>query len=102
MTEQTNNGKAYNITVTPISDVDSTPNAKGTPKLKFRAKVTLRGRETERTVVAQGAAVAKIDGKIVAGEPVALRVLFSNAPANDEGKGGEFLTVVDLPRAKAA
>lgn len=99
-------GKGYNITLTPKGQIDTTPTASGTKKIKFRATFTAQGKEKERTVVAQGKSAEAIEGMITAGEPVALRVLFDRAPANDEGKqGGEYLTVLGLPlppKAKAA
>lgn len=104
MTEQTNAaGKGYNISITPLGDIDTTPNAKGTAKIKFRGKFTTRGKDRERTVVAQGKAADAIRDVLVAGTPVALRVLFENAPSEEEGKkGGEYLSVLGLPLSKAA
>ena len=95
--------RAYNLTLTQITTASKGKNAKGTPKITFRAKGTVGGREIERTVVAQGAAADLIKGMVRKGAELSLRVLFERAPANEDGsKGGEFLTVVGLPRAKAA
>ncbi len=102
-----NGGKGYNLSITPKDGtIDTTPTAAGTKKIKFRGTLTLRGKERERTVVAQGKAAEAIEGKIVAGEAISLRVLFDNAPSSEEGKkGAEFLTVLGIPlppKAKAA
>lgn len=63
----------------------------------------MRGREIERTVVAQGAAADAIASMVKKGASLSLRCLFERAPANEDGsQGGEYLTVVGLPRAAAA
>ena len=91
-------GKGYNMTITPKGDIDTTPTATGTKKIKFRATFDQKGTSRERTVVAMGKAAEAIEGKIVAGEAIALRVLFDRAPSQEEGKrGAEFLTVLGLP-----
>lgn len=110
MTDQTSapstSKQAYNLTLTPLGEIDTTPTLSGTKKMKFRASYVTKGKTVERTVVAQGKAADKIDGIVKTGEPVALRCIFDRAPANDDGKpGGEFLTVVAIPlppKAKAA
>jgi hypothetical protein len=99
--------KAYNIVATQLTTANKGKNAKGTSKITFRAKLTVgkgdKAREIERTVVAQGAAADLISKMVRKGAELPLRVLFERAPANEDGsKGGEFLTVVGLPRAKAA
>jgi hypothetical protein len=95
--------RAYNIVATQLTTAKKGKNAKGTSKITFRAKATVGGREIERTVVAQGAAADLISGMVRKGSELKLRVLFERAPANDDGsKGGEFLTVVGLPREKKA
>lgn len=99
----TMSNKAYNFVATPVGEIDTTPSASGKPKLRFRATVNIRGREVTRTVVAQGAAAEKLNGKVETGVAVGIRALIDHAPANDgAARGGEYLTVVDLPRAKAA
>jgi len=112
MTDQTNapasndnSGKGYNLTLTPIGAIDTTPAANDTRKIRFRAKVTLQGKEKERTVIAQGKAADAVADMIKDGVPVSLRVLFSRAPSQEDGKqGGEYLTVlgIPLPKKKAA
>lgn len=97
------NARAYNLTLTQLTTASKGTNAKGTAKITFRAKGTVGKREVERTVVAQGAAADLIKGMVRKGATLELRCLFERAPANEDGsKGGEFLTVVGLPRAKAA
>ena len=104
MTDQNNaaasnsNGKAYNVTVTQITEANVGTNSNDKSKITFRAKGTIGGREVERTVVAQGAAADLISDMLGMGNELKLRCLFSRAPANEDGKkGGEFLTVVGLP-----
>jgi len=105
MTDQTNaaaststGGKGYNLTITPKTEIDTTPTANNTKKTKFRGTYVSKGKVVERTIVAQGKAAELIEGLIKVGEPVALRCVFNRAPANDEGKrGGEYVSVVALP-----
>jgi hypothetical protein len=93
-----NGGKAYNVTVTQITDANVGKNSNDKSKVTFRAKGKIGGRDVERTVVAQGAAADLIMGKLGMGNELKLRVLFSRAPSNDDGqRGGEFLTVVGEP-----
>ena len=100
--KDTMSNKAYNIVVTPVTAAEKGTTATGKDKIKFRAKMTVGKREMERTIVAQGAAAALVDGKIAIGEEIALRILFKKAQNDDGTPGGEFATVVDLPRDKAA
>lgn len=95
--------KAYNVVVRQLTTAEKAVTATGKDKIKFRGKMTVGGREIERTVVAQGAAAALLTGKLRKGTDIALRCVFERAPANDDGsKGGEFLSVVALPREKKA
>jgi hypothetical protein len=92
----------YNIKMTPVSAPEASTIATGTAQVKFRAKMTLRGKEVERTVMAQGKSVEFVEG-VEVGNEVTLRCLFEEAPAAEEGKrGGQFLSVVGKPRAKKA
>ena len=94
--------RAYNLAITQLTTASKGVTATGKTKITFRGKTTVAGREIERTVVAQGAAAELLDGKLRKGNSIDLRVLFERAPANEDGKrGGEFMTVVALPRAKA-
>ena len=94
------NARAYNVALTQTTTASKGVNAKGTSKITFRAKGTVGGREIERTVVAQGAAAELIRGMVRKGAALNLRVLFDRAPANEDGsKGGEYLSVVALPKA---
>lgn len=108
MTEQTNGasndngGQGYNITVTVKGAINTAPTVKGTRKLTFRGTAMIRGKERERTYVAQGSAADtvadKIDEAVKNGQPVKLRCLFSEAPAREEGqRGAEFMTIIGLP-----
>ena len=91
-------GKAYNVKITPKSDIEVSANSNNTKKIKFRGQLMQRGKLVERTVVAQGKAADAIEAVLATGKEVGLRCLFSRAPANDEGKrGGEFLTAIGLP-----
>ncbi len=98
--------KAYNVTARQLTTAEKTVTASGKDQIKFRAKLTVgkgdKAREIERTVVAQGAAADLLKGKLRKGTDIDLRVMFSRAPANDNGRGGEFLTVVALPKPKKA
>ena len=94
--------KAYNFTVRQLTSAEKSVTASGTDQVKFRGKLTVGGREIERTIVAQGAAADLLKGKLRKGTDIDLRVMFSRAPSNDNGKGGEFLTVVALPKPKKA
>jgi hypothetical protein len=105
MTEQSNaatndnsGGQGYNLKVTPKGDINTAPGVNGTRKIVFRGMVTLRGKERERTFVAQGKAADAVAESIKTGEQVSLRCLFSEAPSREEGKrGAEYLTVIGLP-----
>lgn len=95
--------KAYNIVATQLTAAKKGSNSKGTPKLTFRVKTSFGGREIERTVLAQGKSVDLLKGLTKKGAELKLRVIPARAPANEDGsKGGEYFTLVDLPRAKAA
>ncbi len=93
---------AYNFTVRQLTTAERSVISTGTDQVKFRGKLTVGGREIERTIVAQGDAAALLKGKLRKGQDIDLRVIFNRAPANDNGKGGEFLTVVALPKPKKA
>lgn len=101
--DSTMSNQAYNVVVAQLTTATKGKNAKGTSKITFRGKLTVGGREIERTVIAQGAAADLIASAVRKGTEHKLRVLFERAPANEDGsKGGEFLTVVGLPREKTA
>lgn len=93
--------KAYNLKLTPMGEIDTTPTAKGTPKKRFTAFYVSKGKTFTRTVIAQGKAAREIEGMVEEGKPVMLRCLFNRAPANDDGsKGGEYLAVVAVPKTQ--
>lgn len=104
MTNTTNNaGKAYNVKVTQLSTAAKSQNSTGKSKITFRGSLVINGKTIERTVLAQGAAADAIASGLRKGTEQSLRVLFSQAPDNDDGsQGGQFLTVVGVPRAAAA
>ena len=97
------NKKAYNFTVKQTTTAERSTTASGTKQIKFRGELTLRGETRTRTVVAQGKAAELISGMLRKGNELDLRCVFDNAPGAEEGKkGGEFLSVVGLPKKKAA
>ena len=91
-------GKGYNFEIEQLTTANRRENSNGTPKITFRGKLIIRGRETERTVVAQGKAAELITGMVRKGNKLNLRVVFKNAVNEDGSRGGEYLTVIDLPR----
>ena len=95
--------KAYNVTVTQLNTATKSTTASGASMIKFRASLTVRGRKVERTVVAMGKAADAIRANVRKGSEFAVRAIFDRAPANEDGeRGGEFLSVVGVPQAKAA
>lgn len=94
---------AYNLKIRQTTEAVRSVTASGTDQIKFRGEVMIRGQLRTRTVVAQGKAAALIDSMVGEGNELSLRGLFDRAPANEEGtRGGEFISVVGIPRAKAA
>jgi len=94
-------GKGYNYSVKQLTTAERTTTASGTKQIKFRGSLKLRGKDAERTIVAQGKSAELIEGMLRKGNTLDLRVVFNRAPANEDGsKGGEFLSVIDLPRKK--
>ncbi len=99
----TDSKRAYNFNVTQTTDADVGQNAKGTAKIKFTGEFQLRGKTVSRTILAQGKAAELVRDMIGKGNVLGLRCVFDHAPGAEEGKrGGEYLTVVDLPREKKA
>lgn len=95
--------KAYNFTVKQTDTAVRSQTSKGTQQIKFRGELTLRGQTRTRTIVAQGKAAELISGMVRKGNSMDLRCVFERAPGTEEGKqGGEFLSVVGLPKAKEA
>ena len=93
--------RAYNLKIKQTTTAERSENANGTPKIKFRGELTLRGETRTRTVVAQGKAAELISGMVRKGNSMDLRCVFDRAPGTEEGKqGGEFLSVVGLPQPK--
>ena len=97
---------AYNLTL-DVGAVDLKQNTKGTPFLRAKVSVTVRGECKTRTLIASGAAYEAVRAVITPGAKGArVRCLFEHVEANDNGekgeKGGEYLVAVGLPVAKAA
>lgn len=95
--ENTKSAKGYNIDVTVVSAIDTTPNSLGTSKLKFRGSFERSGKTFERTVIAQGKAADAVGESLKQGETTKLRILFDSVIGEDGKRGGEYLTVLGLP-----
>ena len=99
----TDSKRAYNLQVTQITDAVDSTNSNGTRKITMKGTYTAQGKVRTRTVVAQGKAADQVAAIMGKDSVLGLRCVFDRAPANDDGsRGGEFLTVVDLPREKKA
>lgn len=94
---QTKGEKGYNLNVTVIGSIDTTPAANDTKKIKFRGSYEAQGQTRERTFVAMGKAADAIDGKVVEGQVVAIRGIFKNAPGEGGKRGGQFVSVIGEP-----
>ena len=93
--------KAYNFSIKQLDTAEKGTTATGTPKIKFRGELTLRGKTATRTVVAMGKSAELIAANMRKGTVHELRCVFNHAPANDDGKrGGEYLAVVDIPQPR--
>lgn len=93
--------RAYNLNLKVLS-VAETVNSNGKPLIKSKVALTIRGRETTRTLMAQGAAADAVRAVLVEGQDAKVRCLFERVQ-NDNGEvGGEFLTAVGVPLEKAA
>lgn len=95
------NNRAYNLALA-VQESTETTTATGKPMIRAKVGLTLRGRETTRTLVAMGAAADAIRDTLVVGETVKIRCLFDQVEGEDGEKGGQFLTAVGLPRETAA
>lgn len=89
--------RAFNLKIKQLDTAEKGKNSNGKTRIKFKGELTLRGKLVVRTVSAQGVAADKIIASMRKGTVHSLRCLFERAPANDNGRGGEFLTVVDVP-----
>ena len=99
--EATPTARAYNMSVNVLS-VTETVNANGKPLIKSKVGVKIRGRDTTRTLMAQGAAAEAVRAVLVEGQSAKVRCLFDRVE-NDNGEpGGEFLVAIGLPLEKAA
>lgn len=93
--------RAYNLTMT-ATEISTKTDSAGKNFIKAKVGLTIRGRETTRTLIAQGKAMEAIKDTLVVGSEVKIRCLFSNADNDDGSKGGEYLTAIGLPREQAA
>lgn len=93
--------RAYNMTVQVLT-VTETVNSNGKPMIKSKVGLKIRGRDTTRTLMAQGAAAEAVRAVLVEGQEAKVRCLFERV-VNDNGEiGGEFLAAVGVPLEKAA
>ncbi len=102
MTDQTNDApkttkQGYNLIVSQLTEAVVAKNANDKLKITFRGKTTAGKRTIERTFVAQGAAAEQIQEMVGKGNELKLRCIFERAPANDNGRGGEYMVVVGEP-----
>ena len=93
--------KAYNLDVN-VQSVTTSTTTTGTPMLRAKVGLKLRGRDVTRTLIAQGKAFEAVKDAIVEGANTKVRALFARVQNEDGSEGGEFLTAVGLPLAKAA
>ena len=95
--------KRYDVTITPMT-VKDTVNKVGTRKITGRATYeALTGRTFERTFMAQGRVANEVADYLKIGEPVKLKLIFSNMPSDEEGKqGASYLTIAGLPDVEEA
>ena len=93
--------RAYNMNVT-VNEVSETTNSNGTPFIRAKVGVTIRGKAVVRTLVAQGKAANDVRAALVQGASSKIRCLFDNVPTEDGKEGGQFLTAIGMPTAKAA
>ena len=93
--------RAYNLNL-KVLNVEESVNSNGTAMIKGKVGLTIRGRDTTRTLVAMGDAADAVRDVLVEGQETKVRCLFERYQ-NDNGEvGGEFLTAIGLPLKKAA
>jgi hypothetical protein len=89
--------KAYNFDVKQVETAFKGKNANGKTLVRFKGELVIGGKTVKRTISAQGEAADLIIGKLRKGNTLALRCIFERAPANDNGRGGEYMVVVGEP-----
>lgn len=89
--------KGYNFDVKQLDTAFKGKTKGGKTLVRFKGELTIGGKLVQRTISAQGAAGDLIIGKLRKGNILSLRCIFERAPANDNGRGGEFLVVVAEP-----
>ena len=93
--------RGYNFNVT-VNDVSESTNSNGTAIIRAKVGVTLRGKAVVRTLVAQGKAANDVREALVKGASAKIRCLVDHVPTEDGKRGGQFLTAIGMPIAKAA
>jgi hypothetical protein len=85
-----------------VSEVSTRTNVKGAAYSVFKLSTMLRGKAAVRTVIASGKAHMALVDNLVEGGKISIRGFFERGPGKDGKQGGEYITAVGLPRAKAA
>jgi len=97
MTDKTSQKRAFNFDVKQIDTAFKGKTSTGKTLVRFKGELTVKGKVIKRTISAQGAAADQIIAKLRKNSVHSLRCLFERAPANDNGRGGEYLAVVGIP-----
>lgn len=95
-------GKGYNLELEILSREANGETANGLLKIRTRVRGKMNGQMRERSMTAMGKAAEELDSKLVVGETVRVRCLFSQVENEDGSKGGQYLTALGLPREIAA
>ena len=102
MTKTTSTSRrGYNFNVT-VNDVSESTNTNNTTIIRAKVAVTMRGKAVVRTLIAQGKAANDVREALVQGATAKIRCLVDHVPTEDGKRGGQFLTAIGLPIAKAA
>lgn len=101
MTTPSTTRRAYNFNVT-VNEVSESTNTKGTAIIRAKVAVTLRGKAVVRTLVAQGKAANDVRAALVQGASTKIRCLVDHVPTEEGKRGGQFLTAIGMPIARAA
>lgn len=93
--------KGYNIPATP-SAIEDKKDTRGAPYLKIRATVTIRGKQVERTIKAEGKARDALLPVLAVGTTTTIRGGFEKVAANEDGSRAEYIVAFGLPAEKKA
>ena len=93
--------RGYNMNVS-VNEVSETTNSNGTALIRAKVGVTIRGKAVVRTLIAQGKAANDVREALVQGATTKIRCLIDHVPTEEGKRGGQFLTAIGLPIAKAA